>query len=74
VVITTREEAMLINNLREIFDNLDRYKHKLNPMKCSFGVPAGQLHGFLVSTGGIEANCDTPTFVTLFKQSLVMQK
>jgi hypothetical protein len=27
-----------------------------NPTKCSFGVPAGQLLGFLVSTQGIEAN------------------
>jgi hypothetical protein len=25
-------------------------------MKCSFGVPAGQLNGFLVSARGIEAN------------------
>jgi hypothetical protein len=28
---------------------------KLNPTKCSFGVPAGQLLGFLVSAQGIEA-------------------
>src|SRR3954467_4218061 len=29
---------------------------KLNPEKCTFGVPAGKLLGFLVSSGGIEAN------------------
>jgi hypothetical protein len=46
VVITTREEATLIGDLRETFDNLDRYKLKLNLTKCSFGVPAGQLLGF----------------------------
>jgi hypothetical protein len=56
VVITTREEALLISDLRESFDNLDRYKLKLNPTKCSFCVPAGQLLGFLVSARGIEAN------------------
>jgi hypothetical protein len=44
--------------LRETFDNLDRYKLKLNPTKCSFGVPAGQLLGFLVSARGIEANLE----------------
>jgi hypothetical protein len=27
-----------------------------HPTKCSFGVSAGQLLGFLVSTRGIEAN------------------
>jgi hypothetical protein len=42
--------------LRETFDNLDKYKLKLNPTKCSFGVPAGQLLEFLVSARGIEAN------------------
>jgi hypothetical protein len=56
VVITTREEATLIVDLQETFDNLDRYKLKLNPTKCSFGVPAGQLLEFLVSARGIEAN------------------
>jgi hypothetical protein len=56
VVITTRKEEALINDLKETFDNLDRYKLKLNPTKCSFGVSAGQLLGFLVSARGIEAN------------------
>jgi hypothetical protein len=56
VVITTREEAKLIGDLRETFDNLDMYKFKLNLTKCSFGIPAGQLLRFLVSARGIEAN------------------
>jgi hypothetical protein len=41
VVITTRKEESLISDLWETFDNLDRYKLKLNPTKCSFGVSAG---------------------------------
>jgi dsDNA-binding SOS-regulon protein len=56
VVITTRKEESLISDLAETFDNLNRYKLKLNPTKCSFGVSAGQLLGFLVSARGIEAN------------------
>jgi hypothetical protein len=56
VDITTREEQSLISDLAETFDNLSRYKLKLNPTKCSFGVLAGQLLGFLVSMRGIEAN------------------
>jgi hypothetical protein len=53
VVITTRKEESLISDLAETFDNLDRYKLKLNPTKCSFGVSAGPLLGFLVSARGI---------------------
>jgi hypothetical protein len=58
MVITTRKEESLISYLAETFDNLNRYKLKLNPTKCSFGVSAGQLLGFLVSARGIEANPD----------------
>jgi hypothetical protein len=46
----------LINDLKKTFDNLDRYKLKLNPTNCFFGVSAGQLLGFLVSARGKEAN------------------
>jgi dsDNA-binding SOS-regulon protein len=56
VVVTTRKEESLISDLQETFDNLNRYKLKVNPTKCSFGVSAGQLLGFLVSARGIEAN------------------
>jgi hypothetical protein len=56
VVITTRKEESLISDLTETFDNLNRYKLKLNPTKYSFGVSAGQFLGFLVSARGIEAN------------------
>jgi hypothetical protein len=56
VVITTRKEESLISDLMKSFDNLNWYKLKLNPTKCSFGVSAGQLLGFLVSARGIEAN------------------
>jgi hypothetical protein len=56
VVITTRKEESLISDLAETFDNLNRYKLKVNLTKCSFGVSAGQFLGFLVSARGIEAN------------------
>jgi hypothetical protein len=53
VVITRRKEESLISDLVETFNNLNRYKLKFNPTKCSFGVSAGQLLGFLVSARGI---------------------
>ncbi|KAK1694538.1 hypothetical protein QYE76_011235 [Lolium multiflorum] len=56
VVITSKKGSTLIEDLKETFDNLDKFCIKLNPTKCSFGVPAGELLGFLVSARGIEAN------------------
>ncbi|KAK1566330.1 hypothetical protein QYE76_007529 [Lolium multiflorum] len=55
VVITSKKGSTLIEDLKETFDNLDKFCLKLNPTKCSFGVP-GELLGFLVSARGIEAN------------------
>ena len=56
IVVKSRKEETLIDDLKETFDNLRVYKMMLNPAKCVFGVPAGKLLGFLVSNRGIEAN------------------
>ena len=56
VVIKTKEKRTLLEDLGETFGNLRQYQMKLNPEKCVFGVPYGQLLGFLVSQQGIEAN------------------
>ena len=56
IVIKTKKEATLLDDLRETFAALKKYDIKLNPTKCVFGVPAGQLLGYLISARGIEAN------------------
>ena len=56
VVVKTKHVDSLIDDLRLTFDNLRTYDIKLNPEKCIFGVPAGKLLGFIVSSRGIEAN------------------
>jgi hypothetical protein len=56
VVVKTKNPDMLIEDLKHTFENLNKWKWKLNPNKCVFGVPSGQLLGFLVSNWGIEAN------------------
>jgi hypothetical protein len=39
VVVKTREEEGLISDLAETFDNLRKFKMKLNPKKYTFRVP-----------------------------------
>ena len=46
----------MLDDLKETFANLRKFRLKLNPDKCTFGVPAGKLLGFLVSSRGIEDN------------------
>jgi hypothetical protein len=56
IVIKTAKADSLLDDLWETFTNLDCYSIKLNPKKCSFGVPTGQLLGYLISERGIEGN------------------
>ena len=49
VVIKSKTIDNLIADLEETFTNLKRYKWKLNPSKCIFGVPSGILLGYIVS-------------------------
>ena len=53
----SRQNVMInITDLSETFENLRKFKWKLNPTKCVFGVPSGKLLGFIISSRGIEAN------------------
>src|SRR5438105_11243905 len=56
VIIKSRVKEDLLSNLSEMFENLRRFRWKLNPEKCVFGVPSGKLLGFIVSYRGIETN------------------
>ena len=56
VVIKTENSENFIEYLQQVFNSLRRYRWKLNPEKCVFGVPARKLLGFIISHRGIEAN------------------
>ena len=56
VVVKSARQGDLLADLAETFANLRKYKIELNPGKCTFGVTAGQLLGYVVSKRGIEAN------------------
>ena len=70
VVVKTKHVKTLVDDLRLTFDNLRAYDIKLNPEKCVFGVPAGKLLGFIVSSRGIEAN---PTKIRALSQLATQQ-
>ena len=51
------EEEHLVN-LRRLFERLQKFKLRLNPAKCTFGVKSRKLLGFIVSQKGIEVDPD----------------
>ena len=56
IAVMSKKKADLIDDLKETFANLRKYKMMLNPKKCVFGVLAGKILGFIVSERGIEVN------------------
>ncbi|XP_016558473.2 uncharacterized protein LOC107858317 [Capsicum annuum] len=54
VVIKSKKSSDNLDDLQKFFERLRRYDLKLNPAKCTFGVPAGKLLEFIVSRRGIE--------------------
>jgi hypothetical protein len=58
IAVVSKKQDDLIADLQEAFTNLRKNNMMLNPMKCVFGVPAGQLLGFIISHRGIEVNLE----------------
>jgi hypothetical protein len=67
VVIKTWEDEGLISDQADTFDNLRKFKIKLNPKKCTFGVPLGKLLGYMVSHHGIDSNQEKVSAITKIK-------
>ena len=68
VVVKSKTTDDPITDLEETFTNLKRYRWKLNPSKCIFGVPSGILLGYIVSARGIEPNPDKVSAITNMKR------
>ena len=45
-----------ITNFRKFFERIKKYKLRLNPNKCTFGITTGKLLGHMVSSRGIEVD------------------
>ena len=50
------DEKEHVEHLLKLIHRLRKYKLRLNPNKCTFGVPTGKLLGFIVSEKGIEVD------------------
>jgi hypothetical protein len=67
VAVKTQEDEGLISDMVETFDNQRKFKMKLNPNMCTFGVPSGKLLRYMVSRRGIEPNSEKVSAITKMK-------
>jgi hypothetical protein len=56
VVVKLKKHGDLLDDLKETFDNLRKYKMMLNSKKCVFSISLEKLLSYMVSVQGIDTN------------------
>jgi len=56
MVVTSQQREQHVADLEELFTTIAKYRLKMNPKKCVFGVEADKFLGFLLIERGMEAN------------------
>ncbi|XP_047330988.1 uncharacterized protein LOC124934495 [Impatiens glandulifera] len=56
MIVKSRNRAGHIVNLEKFLQRIRKYQLRLNPKKCTFGVTAGKMLGFLITQRGIEVD------------------
>ncbi len=56
MIVKAKEREEHLPALRKFFERIRKYRMRLNPQKCTFGVTAGKMLGFMITTRGIEVD------------------
>ena len=56
MIVKSKNRGSHTTNLRKFFERIKEYRLRLDPQKCTFGVIARKLLGFLVSDRWIEVD------------------
>ena len=54
LAVKTHLRDQHLKDLRMVFDRIRKYKLKMNPMKCKFGILSGKFLGFIMRHRGIK--------------------
>ncbi|KAH7852233.1 hypothetical protein Vadar_022301 [Vaccinium darrowii] len=54
MIVKAKEREEHLPAHRKFFERIRKYRLRLNPEKCMFGVTAGKMLGFMITTRGIE--------------------
>ncbi|RVW69501.1 Retrovirus-related Pol polyprotein from transposon 17.6 [Vitis vinifera] len=58
MIVKSRGRADHLDALERFFERIRKFRLRLNPKKCTFGVTSGKLLGHMVSERGIEVDRD----------------
>ena len=58
MIAKSKNEEDHVIHIQKLFEQLRKFKMRLSPTKCTFGVKFGKFLGFVVSQRGIEVDLD----------------
>ena len=58
MIVKSRDRAYHLAALQRFFERIRRFRLRLNPKKCTFGVTSGKLLGHIISELGIEVDLE----------------
>ena len=56
MIVKSKEREGHYTALQKFFQRIREFRLRLNPQKCTFGVTAGKMLGFLITQRGIEVD------------------
>ncbi|XP_058189210.1 uncharacterized protein LOC131306800 [Rhododendron vialii] len=56
MIVKAKKREDHLSELRRFFERIRKYKMRLNPLKCTFGVMVGKMLGFMIRAHGIEVD------------------
>ena len=68
IVVKSKTRARHFQILEQVFERCKKYKLRMNPMKCAFGVSIGKFLGFLVHHRGISMDPAKDTAIVTMKR------
>jgi len=63
-----------VADLEELFTTIAKYRLKLNPEKCVFGVEAGKFLGFLLTERRIEVNLENCASILMMRSPISVKE
>jgi len=74
IVVKSKTKAGHFQILEQVFKRCRKYKLRMNPMKCAFGVSAGKFLGFLVHHRGISVDLAKATAIATMKRPTTVKE
>ena len=74
MVVTSQQKERHVVELEELFTTIAKYRLKLNPEKCVFGVEEGKFLGFFLTGRRIEANPEKCAAIIAMRSPISMKE